>query len=127
MTREPGAQKRPPGDNPRGGDSGVQQILQVWATGGTDSHDSAPSHDPATTSPAPSTVQVTDDASKCFDKASLARYLRLSVRTLDRLAAQGLLPAADLTISGSKRWLQATISRWLLGKPKLSGRKGGRS
>jgi hypothetical protein len=62
-----------------------------------------------------------------FDRKSLASHVLLSVRTLDRLAAQGLLPPADLTISGSKRWLKSTISRWLAGKPKLSGRKGGRS
>jgi hypothetical protein len=128
MTRDRSAQKRPPGqgEGPEGGGDSRRQILPVWAKRGNDPSDHAPSPDRPTTSPAPASVGVTDDAPGSFDKKGLAAHVLLSVRTLDRLAAQGLLPPADLTISGSKRWLRSTISRWLAGKPKLSGRKGGR-
>jgi hypothetical protein len=132
MTRpDSGAQKRPPGDNPRGGDSGVHQILPVWATRGRDSHDPAPSPDPATTSPTQSTVQVTDEqaVAVCFDKKRLARFLGISVRSLDRANAMGLLPSPDLVVGPSPRWSPETISRWLRTRPKLPGRgrKGGGS
>jgi hypothetical protein len=131
MTRhDPGAQKKPPGPgrNPRGGgDPNARSIIHMGYECGNDRTANPPSPDSAHTSADSSTVQMTDDAPPCFEKAGLARFLSLSVRTLDRLSAQGMLPPADLTISGSKRWLRSTISRWLLSKPKLSGRKGEQS
>jgi hypothetical protein len=62
---------------------------------------------------------------RCYTKASLARYLQLSVRTLDRAIALGLLPLPDLVVSRSPRWTPATIEAWLKNRPRLPGlRKG---
>jgi hypothetical protein len=67
------------------------------------------------------------DSEACFDFDGLAAYLNLSRRTLSRLVAGGLLPPADLTLTGrnQRRWLRSTITRWLASKPTLPGRKGG--
>jgi hypothetical protein len=83
-------------------------------------------YDTAKDSAAPSPTDVSD---ACFDFDGLAAYLNLSRRTLSRLAAGGLLPSADLTLTGrnQRRWMRSTITRWLASKPKLPGRgKGGR-
>jgi hypothetical protein len=128
MNQRSRAQKSPCGSgNPRGEscDPDARRIIRMGDECGNDrkAHLPRPSH--TDTSADPSRDQLTDDPPPCFDRSGLARFLHVSVRTLDRLAAQGLLPPADLTISGSKRWLRSTISRWLASKPKLSGRKGG--
>jgi hypothetical protein len=130
MTHDPGAQKNPPGPDSgtEGGDS-RRQILRAWASCGKSHNSSAPSPDPATTSPAPSTVQVTDDALACLTKRKLAALLMISVRSLDRSIAEGVIPSPDLWIGPSPRWTERTISRWLKTRPKLPGRgrKGGQS
>jgi hypothetical protein len=73
-------------------------------------------------------LQVEDqDASVtacCMDKRGLARFLGLSVRSLDRANALGLLPAPDLVVGRSPRWSTETISKWLRTRPRLPGRKG---
>ncbi len=68
----------------------------------------------------------TDEAvvTRCFTKQTLARYLGLSVRSLDRANALGLLPCPDLIVGRSPRWSPQTIERWLRSKPRLPGRKG---
>jgi hypothetical protein len=60
----------------------------------------------------------------CFDKSGLARYLGLSVRSLDRANAAGLLPAPDLVVGRSPRWSPQTVATWLRSRPRLPGRKG---
>jgi hypothetical protein len=63
----------------------------------------------------------------CLDKRGLARFLGVSVRSLDRANALGLLPAPDLVVGRSPRWSPDTISRWLRTRPRLPGRKGVKS
>jgi hypothetical protein len=63
----------------------------------------------------------------CVDKRGLARFLGLSVRSLDRANALGLLPAPDLVVGRSPRWSPDTVSRWLRTRPRLPGRKGVKS
>ena len=61
----------------------------------------------------------------CFTKRTLATYLGLSVRSLDRAAALGLLPTPDLIAGRSPRWTPGTIEKWLKNHPRLPGRKKG--
>lgn len=86
----------------------------------------APSPAPAVTSGEASPVDETDEAALavCFDKQGLARFLGLSVRSLDRANAMGLLPCPDLVCGRSPRWSPSTIEKWLRTKPRLPGRKG---
>ena len=60
----------------------------------------------------------------CLDKRGLARFLKVSIRSLDRANALGLLPCPDLVVGRSPRWSPDTISRWLRTRPRLPGRKG---
>jgi hypothetical protein len=60
-----------------------------------------------------------------FDKRELAEFLRISVRTLDRLRTGGMLPRADLQSGQSPRWTQDTIRRWLKTHPRVKGYKSG--
>jgi hypothetical protein len=66
----------------------------------------------------------TSAPTSCLDKRGFAQFLRLSVRSLDRANALGLLPAPDLVVGRSPRWSPDTISRWLRTRPRLPGRKG---
>jgi hypothetical protein len=59
----------------------------------------------------------------CLDKRGLARFLGLSIRSLDRANAFGLLPCPDLVVGRSPRWSPDTISKWLRTRPRLPGRK----
>ena len=59
----------------------------------------------------------------CYSKSDLARFLGISIRSVDRANAAGLLPAADLVVGRSPRWSPQTIERWLRSKPRLPGRK----
>jgi excisionase family DNA binding protein len=66
-----------------------------------------------------------------WSKAELAHYLDLSTRTIDRLAASGMLPAPTLMLGSRKRWSREVIDRWLSTRPKIttrsaSERRGGR-
>jgi hypothetical protein len=60
----------------------------------------------------------------CVDKCGLARFLGVSVRSLDRANALGLLPCPDLVVGRSPRWSTETVSKWLRTRPRLPGRKG---
>jgi hypothetical protein len=68
---------------------------------------------------------VTVTGEPCYTKKSLAAHLAISVRTLDRCAANGGVPIPDLLVGDSPRWAATTISRWLKTKPRLTGRRGG--
>jgi hypothetical protein len=72
-------------------------------------------------------VTPTDEAAvaRCYTKRTLAGYLGLSVRSLDRANALGLLPCPDLVIGSSPRWSPATIEKWLRTCPRLPGRGKG--
>jgi len=94
-----------------------------WAMRGQPPHDGRPSLEPVAPSAASAPVQPTQDApDRCLGKSELARYLGLSVRTLDRANAMGLLPRPDLTVGRSPRWAPETIRKWLRARPKLPGR-----
>jgi hypothetical protein len=60
----------------------------------------------------------------CLDKRGLAQFLGLSVRSLDRANALGLLPRPDLIVGRSPRYSPDTITKWLRTHPRLPGRKG---
>jgi hypothetical protein len=60
----------------------------------------------------------------CMNKRELARFLGLSIRSLDRASALGLLPCPDLVAGRSPRWSPETVSKWLRSRPRLPGRKG---
>jgi hypothetical protein len=90
--------------------------LSMPARGGDDQRPSPP----CPTTPAPPAGVL----APCFTKQSLADFLETSVRTLDRAAALGLLPAPDLVLGRSPRWSPTTIERWLRNRPRLPGRKG---
>ena len=114
------------GENSRAkGNPNASEIIpdsrHLWAMSGKQSH--APAPYPGT--PAPSTeVNPVDETERRYSKNDLARYLRVSVRTLNRIAARGDLPPADLTIGRNARWLPQTVATWLRSKPQLSARKG---
>jgi hypothetical protein len=73
-----------------------------------------------------SIVQPDEPApARCYTKRTLAGYLGLSVRSLDRANALGLLPIPDLTVGRSPRWSPETVSKWLRTRQRLPGRKGG--
>jgi hypothetical protein len=59
---------------------------------------------------------------RCFTRKSLCEWLSISLRTFDRLAAQGLLPQACFYVSGRARWRPSVVEKWLRTRPKLSGR-----
>ncbi|MGO9108051.1 MAG: helix-turn-helix transcriptional regulator [Thermoguttaceae bacterium] len=84
---------------------------------GQQAHDPAVNHAPAVTSAEVNPVPTTG----CYSKRQLAGYLGLSVRTLDRLAARGDLPEADLVVGRSSRWSPATVEKWLRSRPRLKG------
>jgi hypothetical protein len=54
----------------------------------------------------------------------LAATLRVDIRTLDRLRSAGRLPAPDIVLSRSPRWLPGTIEAWLA--QEANGRGGRR-
>ena len=75
-----------------------------------------------------STHQTEREAvSVCFNKQRLARFLGLSVRSIDRANTAGLLPCPDLICGRSPRWNPSTIEKWMRTKPRLPGRGGCRS
>jgi hypothetical protein len=126
--RDPGV-KKPPNRAELGGlesDPGTLPIIPVWAIRGQTPHDLAPSPDPTERSADHASVALSDEvAACCFTKKTLAEYLVLSVRSLDRAAALGLLPCPDLIVGRSPRWSPDTITRWLRTRPRLPGRNGG--
>ena len=96
-----------------------------WAMRGAITPDGHQSNGETAPSAGASPVQPTRDApDHCVGKAELARYLGVSIRTLDRAGAEGLLPRPDLVIGRSSRWSPETIKRWLRARPKLPGRGG---
>ena len=68
------------------------------------------------------TLPPSVDQTGCFDKASLARYLGLSVRTLNRIAARGDLPPPDLVVGRSA--LDQADHRSLAANPAAAPRPG---
>jgi len=60
----------------------------------------------------------------CLSKSELARFLGISTRSLDRINAEGWLPAPDFVLGRSPRWSPWTVRKWLRSKPKLRGRGG---
>jgi predicted DNA-binding transcriptional regulator AlpA len=96
-----------------------------WAMRGRSPYDCRFNLDPIEPSAAPAPVQPTQEAlDHCLDKRGLGRFLGVSVRTLDRAIAAGLLPRPDLTVGRSPRWAPETISRFLKSRPRLPGRGG---
>ncbi len=97
----------------------------TWAQRGQPPRDSRPSLELVTPSAELAPVQPTHEApDRCLDKRGLGRFLGVSVRTLDRAIAAGLLPRPDLVVGRSPRWSPDTINRWLKARPKLPGRGG---
>jgi predicted DNA-binding transcriptional regulator AlpA len=47
-----------------------------------------------------------------FDRKALAALLQLSLRTIDRLDADGKLPPA-VRVGAAKRWTRASIKNWI--------------
>ena len=81
--------------------------------------------EPAAPSTAAAPVQPTQEApDRCLDKRGLGRFLGISVRTLDRAIATGLLPPPDLVVGRSPRWSPDTIKVGSRARPKLPGRGG---
>jgi predicted DNA-binding transcriptional regulator AlpA len=74
--------------------------------------------------PSPTGDDDTRALPSCMGKRGLARFLGLSVRSLDRASAMGLLPRPDLIVGRSPRWSPDTITKWLRTHPRLPGRKG---
>jgi hypothetical protein len=72
-------------------------------------------------------ITMTDEqaVAVCFDKKRFARHVGISVRSLDRANAMGLLPQPDLVCGRSPRWSPDTVARWLRCKPRLPGRGKG--
>ena len=103
----------------------TQSEARQWAMRGQSPPDGHSSNGTAAPSGAPAPVQPTHDApDHCLGKTELARYLGVSVRSLDRANAAGLLPHPDLVVGRSPRWSPDTINRWLKARPKLPGRGG---
>jgi predicted DNA-binding transcriptional regulator AlpA len=100
-------------------------VTPRWAMREQSPHNGRGTLEPAAPSTAPAPVQPTQEAlDHCLDKRGLGRFLGVSVRTLDRAIAAGLLPRPDLLIGRSPRWAPETINRWLKARPKLPGRGG---
>ena len=122
-------QKKPPGPaSPRGKSRNPDALRILPSREGRGQQPPDPALSPGTPahSSEVSPVHETDEAALavCFDKQGLARFLGLSVRSLDRANAMGLLPCPDLVCGRSARWSPSTIERWLRTKPRLPGRKG---
>ena len=113
-----------PGENSTARGSNAPLSYTGWEGRGQQSHGSALSSGASVSSAEPNPVDQTDhDAvAVCFDKQGLARFLDLSVRSLDRANAAGLLPCPDLVCGRSPRWSPATIERWLRTRPVFPGR-----
>jgi len=62
----------------------------------------------------------------CHNKAQLAERLNISLRSLSRAIAAGVVPDPDLLIGRSPRWTGRTIEAWLRSKPVLPGRGRGK-
>ena len=94
-----------------------------WAMRGRSPHDCCFNLVPDPPSATPSLAQPTPEAlDHCLDKRGLGRFLGVSVRTLDRAIAAGLLPRPDLVVGRSPRWAPETINHWLKLHPRLPGR-----
>lgn len=108
------------GENPTARSSNAPPILSSWSVREQRRSDHTGNSPPAVSA---TDSQPADQTDRCFDKARLARFLGLSVRSLDRANAAGLLPCPDLICGRSPRWSPSTIERWLRTKPRLPGRK----
>src|SRR5271165_1011826 len=115
-----------PGENSTARGSNAPPSYTRWEGRGKSSRNHAPGLDPAASSAEVNPVHETDGAAVavCFDKKGFARFLGLSVRSLDRINAEGRLPAPDFVLGRSARWSPWTVRKWLQSRPRLPGRKG---
>ena len=90
------------------------------------SRNHAPGLDPSASSAEVNPVHETDGAAVavCFDKKGFARFLGLSVRSLDRINAEGRLPAPDFVLGRSARWSPWTVRKWLQSRPHSQAERG---
>ena len=97
---------------------------RLWVGRGQANGDPRRSPDSAAgTDDRPSATESDEAAvATCYTKRTLARFLGVSVRTLARAAAVGLLPQPDLVVGNSPRWTPATVEKWLRTHPRLPGR-----
>jgi predicted DNA-binding transcriptional regulator AlpA len=58
------------------------------------------------------TVDTAGTTSQLFDRKTLAEFLLVSTRTLDRLDVGNKLPPA-IRIGAAKRWPRSVIDEWL--------------
>jgi hypothetical protein len=100
-------------------DSGLRSVLLSWDPCGQVSIDPAPSALLSATQDQPSPVSEVG----CFTQKTLAEFLAVSLRTIFRLQAQGLLPDPDIQINRSPRWHTTTIMKWLRSRPRIQMRR----
>jgi hypothetical protein len=99
---------------------------RTWAMRGQPDSDPRRRPDPGERSDErPLAAQSEEALAVCLGKQGFARFLGISVRSLDRANAVGLLPEPDLRVGRSPRWSPETVTRWLRTRPYLPGRKGG--
>ncbi len=67
-------------------------------------------------------ADLPEGAAPCYTRQSLAAFMQISLRSLDRAAALGLLPRPDLVVGRSPRWSPATVAGWMRTRPRLPGR-----
>jgi predicted DNA-binding transcriptional regulator AlpA len=101
----------------------VSQFPPSWEPGGNPSSVPAPSPDPPATSALSPSVSKSDGG---LDKAGVAGFLGISIRSWDRAQAEKVTPQPDLWCGRSPRWLRSTITTWLKTRPKLPSRGGRR-
>src|SRR4051794_7953852 len=85
-------------------DSGApRDIARLWAGCGQAAGNRHPSSDTTDGSAGRASATQTDEAAvaRCLTKRTLAAYLLMSVRSLDRANALGLLPSPDLVVGRS--------------------------
>jgi hypothetical protein len=102
------------------------KMIPAWEGCGKSANPNDATQAPSNGSANPLSVSESDEAAvrACYVKRTLAQYLTVSIRTLDRAAAMGLLPCPDMVVGRSPRWSLQTIERWLKTRPKLPGRGG---
>ena len=89
------------------------KIIPAWAGRGKSANPDDATQAPANGSADSPSESESDEAAvrACYVKRTLAQYLSVSIRTLDRAAAMGLLPCPDMTVGRSPRWSPQTIEQ----------------
>ncbi len=115
----------------KGGDDTTtpRENARSWAMRGQAGGDHSASPHVNEGSAGRASAALTDEAAvkPCYTKKTLAQLCVISIRSLDRANALGLLPCPDLVVGRSPRWSPDTIERWLRTRPRLPGRRGGES